>query len=64
MKAITAVKNGTATTLAAGTDYTLTNSTLTLTKTGLENFRRSGSYVEFTVTMTDGSTCLLVIDYV
>ena len=64
VKAITATKNGTAATLAAGTDYTLTNSTLTLTKTGLENFRRSGSYVEFTVTMTDGSTCLLVIDYV
>ena len=61
---VTAVKNSSVQTLKEGTDYQVSDKALTLTKTALENFRRSSGYVEFSVTMSDNSVYTLVIDYI
>ena len=50
--------------LYTSTDYQVSDKALTLTKTALENFRRSSGYVEFSVTMSDNSVYTLVIDYI
>lgn len=64
VSSVTTVRNGAQMELEAGTDYTLSSNALTLTKSGLEKFRRDGSTVEFTVTMSDDSVYTLVIDYI
>ena len=61
---VTAVKNSSVQTQKEGTDYRVSDKALTLTKTALENFRRSSGYVEFSVTMSDNSVYTLVIDYI
>ena len=64
VSSVTATQNGETTELAAGTDYTTSDHSLTLTKAGLEKFRQTGGLVEFTVTMSDDSVYTLVIDYI
>lgn len=64
VSSVTTVWNGAETELEAGTDYTTSSNALTLTKSGLEKFRRDGSMVEFAVTMSDDSVYTLVIDYI
>ena len=63
VRSVTAEKNGAAQTLAEGTDYTVTEHTLTLTKAGAEQFRQSGKLAAFTITLSDDSVCTLVVDY-
>ncbi len=64
INSVTATQNGETTELEAGADYTTSAHSLTLTKTGLEEFRQTGGLVEFTVTMSDDSVYTLVIDYI
>ncbi len=61
---VTAVKKQFGADAEGGTDYQVSDKALTLTKTALENFRRSSGYVEFSVTMSDNSVYTLVIDYI
>lgn len=64
VRSVTTMKNGSAQTLSSGTDYVSGTRALTLKKTALEKYRRSGEYVEFTVTLSDNSVATLVIDYI
>ena len=64
MKTITVQYNGVTETLNAGSDYTISGETLTLSKNTLEKYRKDGTLVPFSASMTDGTVYALVIDYV
>lgn len=64
VRSVTAMKNGSVQTLAAGMDYMLQSRSLMLTKAALERFRRADGYVEFLVTLSDNSVHTLVVDYI
>lgn len=61
---VTATKNGAVQVLEADVDYRISGNVLRLTQAGLEKFRRSAGYVEFSVTLSDNSVYTLVIDYI
>ena len=62
----TSVKNVTVNgdTLTAGKDYTTGKETLALQKAALEKYRKDGATVEYTVTLSDDETYILVVDYI
>ena len=64
MRNVTATKNGAVQVLEADVDYRISGNVLRLTQAGLEKFRHSGEYVEFSVTLSDNSVYTLVIDYI
>ncbi len=64
VKTITVQHNGVTETLNAGSDYTISGETLTLSKNTLEKYRKDGTLVSFSASMTDGTVYALVIDYV
>ena len=64
VREVTAVKNGTVQALTFGTDYMVSADELTLTQAGLERFRKSNGYVEFSVTLSNDSVYTLVVDYI
>ena len=64
VKSVSAIQNNEEYALNAGVDFEIGARSLTLKKSTLEKYRISKSYIEFHVTMSDDSVCILVVDYV
>ena len=64
VRQVTAENNGVVQALVEQTDYTVSQTALTLTRKALEEFRRSSGYVAFTITLSDNTVHTLVVDYI
>ncbi|MDO5141651.1 MAG: S-layer homology domain-containing protein [Eubacteriales bacterium] len=64
VRSVSVSSNGNVQELQAGSAYRVGTQSLTLTKDTLEHFRHRGSCTAFDVTLTDGTVCTLVVDYI